>query len=117
MNIREFNRGNIVVRTQRNRRGDGSYIGKKIVFLEIKNGLIYYKFHHSESFSKILPEYGTFVLNDWDEGWEQYEISEVVIRDGELTLKMDFLRAVANNDKDFLVKIRDLADEILEDYD
>lgn len=73
MNIREFKIGSIVVRTEPSKKGDSSYIGDKLVLINLANGCAYLKILHSYKIYKSLwNEIFTLKLHDFSEGWDFY---------------------------------------------
>src|SRR3982751_3827735 len=72
MKIQEFKEGDVITRIQRAHatndwRGDGSYMGDPLIFLGIKDGLIYYGTMDSNFVSD-------FDLEGWEDGWAYYDI-------------------------------------------
>lgn len=65
MHISEFKKGDIITRTERSLRGDGSYVGEKMIYAGIANGCIYGVLRH--------PLFGIMKLDvpvdEWSDGW------------------------------------------------
>lgn len=67
MNINEFKTGQVLVRVERAKSGDGSWLGEPLVFREIANNHIYF------TNPRNLIENQKLFLHDWKEGWEVYK--------------------------------------------
>jgi len=69
MHINQFKQGDIITRVEKSQTGDRSYIGDKLLFVEIVNGTIRYTYLEGPLQNNT---YGVN-LEDWSEGWEYYQ--------------------------------------------
>lgn len=95
MNIREFKRGDLIVRTQPAkslgpmiglmgetipRGGDRSYMGEKMEFVGIANGQIY--INRTDEFeSKLFGKRRDLSMDLWEDGWEVWVDPDTLMDD------------------------------------
>jgi len=71
MKIQQFKIGDIITRIQRTSiTGDSSYIGEKIILVNIANNCIYYLLPDCKYLD--VSEVRNVKLKDWEDGWDYY---------------------------------------------
>ena len=135
MNIREFKKGQSVVRTEPAKSlgnsihfltgelislgGDRSYLGEELIFVGIANGKAYFKpiskFHTMIFGDELLG----LPLDIWSDGWELYvnpntllESEETIINLSKDNLETELESALKNEDYEKAEKIRKLIENL-----
>jgi len=71
MHINQFKQGDIITRVEKSQTGDRSYIGDKLLFVEIVNGTIRcMQMTKNDTFKGRIID---VPLCDWSEGWEKFQ--------------------------------------------
>jgi hypothetical protein len=104
-NIRQFKRGDYIVRVIPSETGDRSYIGEKMQFLGVANGVI-----HLQAFDSILKGRKKLELDWWSDGWDYYkEVYDIEDSDNFLyTFQNIVTNALINEDYELLAKLKSI---------
>jgi hypothetical protein len=118
MNIREFKKGDNVVRTEASAGcGDRSYMGEKLTFIGIANGCVYFDREEDSFMAKMTGTRRTELRLDWwSEGWEYWQdIDSLENPNGQVkyNLKQEIDKAVANEDYELIAELKDIFESAL----
>jgi hypothetical protein len=135
MNIKEFKKGDAVVRveptpttgkyyspftqTVEEHGGDRSYIGEKLTFIGIANGCAYFDRAEDSFMTKLSGNKRMDLrLVEFSEGWEYWQdVDSLDESDSNIGIKYDFKKrieeAIENEDYELIKELKDMLDKSL----
>lgn len=113
MNIKKFNRGEIIVRVESSDTGDRSYMGEKLTYIGIANGQIYLEPGEDSFHAKVLSKRIDLATDQWSEGWEKWiDVDNTEAKGNtELSLISALEKAVKDENYELLGRLKAIFDK------